>query len=72
MGEEYLSTITMTPVIDTEGDKIKYEVQNSQGHFWKFSSSIGWNDKNKEFPVWINFNNNNEFKIVIDHAVITN
>ena len=66
-GREYLTTITMPSIIDTEGDRIEIEVQNYKGKLWKFSSSTGWNDKNSEFPVWINFNNVPFFEVVINH-----
>ena len=36
-GREYITTIPMPLIIDIEGDKIGYDVENSQGHLWKFS-----------------------------------
>ena len=70
-GRDYLTKVTLPPVIDIEGDKIGYEVQNSRGQIWKYSSSKTWNDKNKDFPEWINFNNFNFFEVIIDQALIT-
>ena len=66
-GTEYLTKITMPPIIDIERDIIGYEVHNSWGKLWKFSSSVAWNDENKDFPNWINFNNVHLFEVVIDH-----
>ena len=67
-GREYLTKIKMPHIIDIEGDKIGYRVQNSHGQLWKYSSSISWNDENTpEFPKWINFKNIHFFEVVIDH-----
>ena len=61
----------MPPIIDNEGDKVGYEVTNSNNQLWKFSKSIAWNDKNKDFPPWVNFNNIQFFEVVIDNNQIT-
>ena len=60
----------MPPIIDYEGDKVGYVVTNSNNQIWKFSKSSGWNDKNKDFPVWVNFNNIKFFEVVIDNSLI--